>query len=345
MAEAPETTCTTRRRWLRLTPDRVVWALLPLEGLLILSEWFRWFPFNQHKGWTVLVAIAGLGAVLLLMFLWFLAALVFRLRFQFSILSLLVLTVVVAVPFSWLKTEMNAARRQRETVEWIKNAGGEVVYDYEFDPPGPCYTPGAKPPGPAWLRNLLGDDVFADVTAAAGGLKVVDAGLERLKGLPQLKYLGLHGTKVSDAGLEHLKGLTQLRLLDLDGTQVSDAGLEHLKGLTQLRNLRLDGTRVERRRAGTPQGIDPTPRVVPLQHLGQRRGAGTSQGIDPAPVSFARWHQGQRRGAGTPQGIDPTRVPGPHPHQSYRRRAGTPQGIDPTAGAFGRSTPTSPTRV
>ena len=168
MAEGPETTCTTRRRWLRLTPDRVVWALLPLEGLLILSEWFRWFPFNQHKGWTVLVAIAGLGAVLLLMFLWFLAALVFRLRFQFSILSLLVLTVVVAVPFSWLKTEMNAARRQRETVEWIKNAGGEVVMT-SIRSTRPCYTPGAKPPGPAWLRNLLGDDVFADVTRPLAG--------------------------------------------------------------------------------------------------------------------------------------------------------------------------------
>ena len=59
MADAAEGK--TRRRWFRITPDRLVLALLPLEGLLILSERFGWFPFNAHKGWTVLVAIAGLA--------------------------------------------------------------------------------------------------------------------------------------------------------------------------------------------------------------------------------------------------------------------------------------------
>ena len=180
MAEAPETTCTTRRRWLRLTPDRVVWALLPLEGLLILSEWFRWFPFNQHKGWTVLVAIAGLGAVLLLMFLWFLAALVFRLRFQFSILSLLVLTVVVAVPFSWLKTEMK--RRESSGRRWSgsRTPAGRFIYDYEFDPSGHL-IPGCQAAGTGLAAQLLGDDVFADVTAAARRAE----GRRRRAGTPQ----------------------------------------------------------------------------------------------------------------------------------------------------------------
>ena len=30
--------------------------LLAVEGFLLLSAWFRWFAFNQHKGWTVLIA-------------------------------------------------------------------------------------------------------------------------------------------------------------------------------------------------------------------------------------------------------------------------------------------------
>ena len=102
----------------------LVLALLPLEGLLILSEWFRWFPFNAHKGWTVLIAIAERGRALLLMFLWFLAALVFRLRFQFSILSLLVLMLAVAIPFSWLATQMEQARKQRAAVDWIERPAG-----------------------------------------------------------------------------------------------------------------------------------------------------------------------------------------------------------------------------
>ena len=110
MADAPEK---ARRRWFRITPDRCVVAILALEGFLLLSAWLRWFPFNQHKGWTVLVAWRRSGTFVL-MFLWFLAALLFRWRFQFSILSLLVLVVVVAVPFSWLATEMKQARDSGE---------------------------------------------------------------------------------------------------------------------------------------------------------------------------------------------------------------------------------------
>ena len=39
----------SRLRWYRLTPDRLLIALLPIEGLLLLSERFRWFPFNEHQ--------------------------------------------------------------------------------------------------------------------------------------------------------------------------------------------------------------------------------------------------------------------------------------------------------
>ena len=99
------------------------------------------------------------------MFLWFLAALVFRLRFQFSILALLLLTLVVAVPCSWLATEMKAAKKQQEAVEEIEKAG-QVVFDYELDPDG-RWMAGATPPGPPWLRNLLGDDLFTDVVGVS----------------------------------------------------------------------------------------------------------------------------------------------------------------------------------
>ena len=47
-----------RHPWYRLTPDREVIGLLALEGLLFLSERFRWFPLNAHKGRTVLICVA-----------------------------------------------------------------------------------------------------------------------------------------------------------------------------------------------------------------------------------------------------------------------------------------------
>ena len=87
-----------QRRWYHLTPDRLVLSLLAVEGLLFVLQWFCWLP----KGWPVLIAIAAVAVVMLLMFLWFAVALVFPWQFQFSIRSLLVLTVAVALPCSWM---------------------------------------------------------------------------------------------------------------------------------------------------------------------------------------------------------------------------------------------------
>jgi uncharacterized membrane protein len=100
------TTARHFRPWLQLTPDRLLIALLAMEGFLLLSERFRWFAFNEHKGWTVLICLTTVGAGFVLMLLWFLVSLVLRLRFQYSVRSLLFLVVVVAIPCNWLAVEL-----------------------------------------------------------------------------------------------------------------------------------------------------------------------------------------------------------------------------------------------
>ncbi len=201
---------TAKPRWFRLTPGCCVLGLLVLEGFLLVSEHFRWFTINQDKGWTVLIALAAVGLTLLLMFFWFLAALLFHWHFQYSLRSLLLLVVVVAIPCSWLATEMQWAREQEEAVEAIWKAGGGVTYDYEVDASDE-YIQGAEPAEPVWLRRLLGDDFFATPTGV-GFLfsQDTDTALEHLRGLPQLSSLYLGSCKVTDAGLEHLRGLTKL---------------------------------------------------------------------------------------------------------------------------------------
>ena len=233
-----------RLRWLRLTPDRAVPCLLALEGILLLAERFGWFTFDRHKGYAPLVTIAAVGTALLLMLLWFLVAIVFGRRFQFSLRSLLLLVVVVAIPCSWLATEMKAAREQHAIVETIWKFHGHVYYDYEDHDP---FALPSKPPGPAWLCELLGEDLFASVTWLAFyeyGSEFSDAELEKLKGLPHLQGVDLFATNISDSGLEHLTRLPQLKELDLSYTKVSDTGLEHLKGLTELQGLYLTVTKV-----------------------------------------------------------------------------------------------------
>ena len=228
---------TCNPRWYRLTPDRAVVLLVALEGSLLLSGRYEWFAFNRHKGWTVLVCLATVGAAFLLMSLWFLAAVVFRRRFQFGILSLLLLTVVVAVPCSWLTVAREHAERQREAVAEIKKVGGTVSYDYQH---GPCGYPigCAQPPAPLWLRSLLGDDLFTDVTGVSFITSTVDdAGLECLKGLPRIRSLWLTGAKVSNGGVQHLNGLTDLLELYFDDTAIDDVGFTRLRGLSQLQYL------------------------------------------------------------------------------------------------------------
>jgi hypothetical protein len=233
------------RRWFHPTPGRLLVVLLAVEGGLMLSERFQWFSFNEHKGWTVLIAMAALGLFLLFMLVWFVFALLFRRRFQFSIRSLLVLTIVVAIPFSWFAVEMKWAREQKETVEAFRKLGNGVGYDYQYDYQFKAVIPNSDLPGPAWLHKLLGDDFFANVVVVnLGDPKVTDAALVHLKGLTQLKCLYLNDAQVTDAGLEDLKGLMELQTLWLLKTKVTDAGLEHLKGLKQLQCLFLGNTQV-----------------------------------------------------------------------------------------------------
>jgi hypothetical protein len=232
------TDAASKRRWFRLTPGAIVIGLLAVEGLLFLSERFHWFPFNAHKGWTVLIAVAAVGAGALLMLVWWAVAIVFRWRFQFSIRSLLVLTVVVAVACSWLTWEMKEARRQREAIAKLR-AG--VLYDYQCDPSYP-YQPfsSATPPEPGWLRGAFGEDFFSDAVALNLGFsQVTDTDLEHLKELNEVQALYLNSTYISDAGLENLKWLPDLQSLGLANTRITDAGLQHVRRLAKLRGVNI----------------------------------------------------------------------------------------------------------
>jgi hypothetical protein len=226
---------TLKPRWFHPTPDRLVLVLLAVEGLLWLSDRLGWPEW--HKGYAVLAAVASVGVFLLLMLLWFIAALIFRWRFQFSIRSLLVLVVAVAVPCSWLAVEMKKAKAQREAVE---ATGAGVVYDFQFDKAG---INSLWLPGPAWLPNLLGYDFFGNVVVAYFYFEDSDpdAKLEHLKNLPQLTRVEVD--HLTDAGLKRLRGLKQLEHLFLIG-EFTDAGLQHLEGLTQLQDLHLGSPNV-----------------------------------------------------------------------------------------------------
>jgi hypothetical protein len=50
-----------KRRWYRLSLDRLIVGLMAVQAFLVLSQQFQWFAFNERKGWTVLIGCAVLG--------------------------------------------------------------------------------------------------------------------------------------------------------------------------------------------------------------------------------------------------------------------------------------------
>jgi hypothetical protein len=219
--------------------------------------------------------------------------------YQFRLRTLLIGVTVAGCGFGWLGLKVREARRQQAAVATIEKMGGGIGYDYEYDAQGnyvpdhvPDHVPNPTPPGPAWLRALLGDDFFRSVykvyLPAWRERHITDADLEQLVGFTKLAMAELDGTQVTDAGLEHLSGLTRLEWLSLDETQVTDAGLEHLRLLTRLKGLSLKGTRV------TDAGLEHLKGLTRLDWLGlnktQVTDAGVAQLQKALPKCKIGWH-------------------------------------------------------
>jgi hypothetical protein len=169
--------------------------------------------------------------------------------FQFSLRTLLILTLIVAIPCAWIGRKIEKKRRERGAVEAIRASGGTASYDYEvpwswFDRRDERFSPSYYgPDGPSWLRGMLGEDFFNEIVQVDLS-RVPVARLDWLDTLPQLRWLRVSRPDLADADLTHIRDLTQLRSLELVRTKVSDSGMMYLGRLTKLQHLNLCGTRV-----------------------------------------------------------------------------------------------------
>jgi hypothetical protein len=148
----------------------------------------------------------------------------------------------------WMAHISHRARQQKLAVEKVHRLGGTVYYDYQIKTNGlvpDTFDFQAIPPGPAWLRNILGDDYFqAVVSISFNKTAVADEDLSLLLDTPVLKVLDLGDTKITDDGLACVKNLNKLEFLFLRHTSVGDRGLKQLKDLAHLRGLDISDTKV-----------------------------------------------------------------------------------------------------
>ena len=114
--------------------------------------------------------------------------------FQWSLRSLFMLTLLVAIGMSWLTVTMQNQRKQKAAAEAIEKAGGRVKSE------------------PTWLGKLLRDDSLVRVTYVS--LSGTVSHRRRAGASPRVEstpILCLDNTQVTDAGLVHLQGLSQLQ--------------------------------------------------------------------------------------------------------------------------------------
>jgi len=229
------------RHWYHPAPGWLVWGAVAATGVLFACDcipWWRLF-FIEMKGWPVLLAVAVVGAVLVLLPVWMLAALVFRRRVQFGLRTVFVFVTLCAVVCSWLAVRIKQAQRQAEVVARIDKIAGVIVsYTFQSDRQ---HHPHRPSPAPETLRRLLGVDFFADVVSLgcrddfshypqfSGDPyfpQYTDAALADVAALTQLEFLSIGGDQVTDAGLSHLETLANLRVLWLSHTKVTEKGAE-----------------------------------------------------------------------------------------------------------------------
>ena len=155
---------------------------------------------------------------------------------RFSIRSLLLLIALIAIPLAW---KVNRAQNQRRVVAEVERLKGSIVWVHEELPP---FYSDNDPPGPLWLRNILGDDFFADVCRIdIANPNCDDDTLAQIATLPSLNTISLMSDGITDRGRAYLTHLKTLETLLINSERVTDSGLKHVAQLPpRLVNLLLD---------------------------------------------------------------------------------------------------------
>jgi len=191
-----------------------------------------------------------------------------RRRLQFSLRTMLLATVVFALLCGSVGEKVRVAWKQRQAVEEILGLGGVVRCEYQDKPyrAGTSQNVGAlaqppEPPGPKWLRALLGEHFFARVSTVWFPAGVGDEDLACLDHMPYLTELHLKPSAVTKVGLSHVWRHPQLTSLSLRSTCFSDSEAPNLESLQQLQFLDLGHTPI------TDKAVETLIRLPLLEHL------------------------------------------------------------------------------
>ena len=179
---------------------------------------------------------------------------------RFSLRTLLVVVTVCAV---WFAVLTNRARNQQRAVSALTELQVQIGYDWHFNEKNPTqWIPNASPPGPEWLRNLIGEHYFVRVVRLNfEQTQTHDGDLEWLTSLPHLRWLSLYDTPVTDEGMKPVGSLSKLETLYIFDTKIGDEGLKHISNLKKLREIQAGSSQI------TDDGLAHLSSLIQLERL------------------------------------------------------------------------------
>jgi hypothetical protein len=168
--------------------------------------------------------------------------------------TLLLIVLLVSLATAQISKRFRETQRRNDVIARIRGCNGGVEYDWqqlELGPTGEVmHAPRQAPPGPAWLRRIIGADYFQVVTSVEllysgdplhGGCSNLELVSQIAQSFPHTRSLTIECSEPSEAMLEkvsHLKKLERLVFLD---EKITDAAIAHLRRLTNLKALSLEG--------------------------------------------------------------------------------------------------------
>ena len=209
-----------------------------------------------------------------------------RRAIRFSIRTLLFLVAVIGV---LMAVPVNRARHQKRVVDQMEalpnRTPGRVLYHYQWPSSGRLDR-NAEPPGPAWLRSLLGDHYFQKIRVVEwvrpdeellheiGKLDGVETmridaslltdedALRHIAHSPELVSLTIrNGRQLSALNLVHLRD-SKLRELYLEGLMVNDTEVEQIVAIESLEQLTIKQTFITQEKIDWLREMRPQLKIV-----------------------------------------------------------------------------------
>jgi hypothetical protein len=142
---------------------------------------------------------------------------------RFSLRTLFVLLTVAGIALGYVAWRVNVVRNQRQVLAEIQKLNASISFVHNVTPP-------RLPPGPPWLRRILGEDFFYEVDQIAiFNDRATDDTLARIASLSRCDSLIVRSNQITDVGMKHLLRIRKMRSLEIESPRVTVAGFERLR--------------------------------------------------------------------------------------------------------------------